>query len=62
MKDRTSTEVPLDFILPHKLFATMYDSLLKVFQSSVLGGMAGHPILRSRPDLRTRGDLNKVVL
>ena len=72
VKDRVSTEVPLDFILPHKLFATMNHSLPKAFQSSVLGGdegniarfwhaVAGHPILKARPHLRTRADLNKVV-
>ena len=72
MQKNVSADVPLDFLLPHKLFATMYHSLPKAFETSILGGdqgniatfwnaMMGHPIVKSRPALRGRADLHKVV-
>ena len=64
--------VKLNFILPHKLFSCMFELLPDAFQSSVLGGdaasvprfwaaMKNHPVVTSRPELRDRKDLNKVV-
>ena len=71
-KNKASTEVPLDIILPHKLFAALYHNLPNAFESSILGGeeaniarfwnaMQSHPIVTSRPQLRNRLDLRKVI-
>ena len=67
-----SEELHLTFLLPHKLFAVMFETLPTAFQSSILGGDAGniprfwaamhdHPIVTARPDLRARPDLAQVV-
>ena len=67
-----SQDVSLDFLLPHKLFATLYHTLPEAFRSSILGGskrniasfwkaMKNHPNLASRPELRDRADLHQVV-
>ena len=66
-----SREMPLDFLLPHKLFSCLYHSLPSAFQSSVLGGDSGnistfwkamkdHPVVLARPELQA-GGLEKVV-
>ena len=55
--------VPLQFLLPHKLFANLYRSLPNAFTASILGGspdnilafwtaMQHHPIVTSRPHLQ----------
>ena len=67
-----SSDVDLQFLLPHKLFATMYHFFPEAFLSSVLGGdenncarfwsaMRNHPNLLRRPQLQARPDLRKVV-
>ena len=65
-------QVPLTFLLPHKLFAALYHSLPHSFMSSLLGGkvenvasfwaaMKDHPNVLARPELRARPDLHQVI-
>ena len=72
VKKKVSSEVPLDFLLPHKLFARLFHNLPNAFLSSLLGGdegnvprfwnsMMGHPFVKSRPQLQQRPDLHKVI-
>ena len=68
---KKSGPVPLDFLLPHKLFSCIYEHFPKTFTSSLLGADEGnvpkfweamkkHPVVLARPDLR--GDaLNKLI-
>ena len=62
----------LSFLLPHKLFACLFEAAPSAFEASVLGGKAtnitrfwaamhNHPMLASRPELHSRADLHKVV-
>ena len=71
-KPEIAAEVPLTFLLPHKLFASMYHHTPSAFEASILGGAASnigkfwraiqkHPIFTSRPSLQQRPDLHKVV-
>ena len=71
-KGHLSDEFKLTFLLPHKLFSFLFNSMAPAFDSSILGGdasnvpkfwaaMVDHPFLTSRPDLQTRPDLGKVV-
>ena len=59
---RLPEEISLQFLLPHKLFATLFEALPDAFTSSLLGGdaanisnfwkaMKKHPMVTSRPDL-----------
>ena len=72
VKQTMSEPVPLDFLLPHKLFSCMFHSLPQAFIASVLGGsqanipkfweaMKNHPQVLSKPQLRDRQDLHRVV-
>ena len=73
LKQEGFTEaMDLKFILPHKLFAILFESVPTAFQSSVLGedasnvprfwaAMKDNPVLAARPDLQGRADLAKVV-
>ena len=72
VSETMSQEILLKFLLPHKVFAGLYHSIPKAFIASVLGGNASkigkfwselknHPNLLSRPALRGRADLDKVV-
>ena len=65
-------QVSLDFLLPHKLFSIMYESFPKAFLASMLGdtetnipefweAMKNYPQVLTRPQLRDRQDLHKVV-
>ena len=69
---RVAEEVLLKFLLPHKLFACLFQSLLDAFKSSLLGGdasnistfwkaMKKHPIVTSAPELQNRSVLGKLV-
>ena len=71
-KENASADIDLQFLLPHKLFATIYHSFPEAFLSSVLGGdmencasfwrvMRNHPNVLRRPQLRGRADLHRVV-
>ena len=62
----------LTFLLPHKLFACLFEVAPSSFEASVLGGksaninkfwaaMHNNPKLTSRPELHSRADLHKVV-
>ena len=72
VKEKFSELVGLDFLLPHKLFARIYNELPNAFKSCVLGGAVANigkfwqsqknnPKSLARPDLNTRPDLHKVV-
>ena len=71
-KQNLTEQVGLNFLLPHKLFASIFNSLPAAFLSSVLGGDEGnvgrfwttmkhHPIVVSRPELQSHPDLHKAV-
>ena len=68
---KKSGPVPLDFLLPHKLFSCIYHHMPKAFVSSLLGGdkanvpkfweaVKEHPVVFARPDLQGDG-LNKLI-
>ena len=72
LKTKLSADVQLKFLLPHKLFACLYHHMPSAFQASVLGGdpanvakfwvaMKDNPIFTSRPELRGREDLAKLI-
>ena len=72
VKKNVSKEIDLQFLLPHKLFSTLYHSLPQAFRDSLLGGkptnignfwdaMQHHPNLLARPELQGRPDLKKIV-
>ena len=65
-------EVPIDFLLPHKLFAAMYQEFPTAFEASLCGGQSGniakfwdqmrhHPFVLARPELQARPDLHKTI-
>ena len=71
-KQQVSEELPLQFLLPHKLFSFIYSKWQPAFLSSILGGetdnlakfwaaMKTHPNVLRRLDLLHRHDLQKVV-
>ena len=71
-KKWVSKSEDLDMLLPHKLFALMYEHLPDAFEACVLGGspdnipnfwksMKDNPKLLCRPDLQARPDLHHVV-
>ena len=72
LKKWVSKSEDLDMLLPHELFALMYEHLPDAFEACVLGGsednipnfwksMKDKPKLLCRPDLQARLDLDHVV-
>ena len=70
IKKNVSEDMPVSFLLPHKLFSCMFHSMPSAFQASVLGGhadqianfwksMKDHPFVLARPE--TGADLHKLV-
>ena len=62
----------LTFILPHKLFACLFHSLPKAFETCILGGdksnagkfwkaMKHHPFVEARPELQKAPNLGKLI-
>ena len=71
VNETTSREIPLDFLLPHKLFSALYNTLPRSFASTILGddegnvmrfwdAMRTHPVVVGRPELQGNG-MEKVV-
>ena len=67
-----SEVVNLSFLLPHKLFAFIFEQVPSAFETSILGddaaniprfwaAMRTHPVVTSRPDLQAPSDLSKVI-
>ena len=72
VKQNLSKEVPINFLLPHKLFANLFHSLQPSFISYVLGGsqanpekfwadMQNHPVVLARPQLQDPQAWKKMV-
>ena len=72
VKQNVTREVPVQFLLPHKLFSNLFHCLHSSFVTSVLGGsednaqkfwaeMQNHPIVQARPQLQHPEAWSKMV-
>ena len=72
LNKNVTEEVPIDFLLPHKLFAALFHEFPSAFEGSLCGGAVGniakfwkqmrhHPFVTARPELQGRHDLHMVI-